>query len=221
MENYVYLCTRIRNKNKFNHLKLKVMGQYYKPVFLRKNYKTTKRENPVRFALTSYDFDNGAKLMEHSYCGNSYVNAAMTCIGEHYNGYPFVWCGDYADEVVCGGQQKDIYSCAISVDEKGSKLKSDMISRFNHNEFRLKNPYKYIINNTKKEYVVVPNYTEKEFTVHPLPLLCASGNGRGGGDYGLEDERVGRWAFDRISVSNSEADIDGLTEISGNFDLDD
>ena len=197
------------------------MGQYYKPCFLKKNYKRVRSTNPVKFALSSYDYDNGAKLMEHSYCGNSFVNAAMTCIGERFNGYPFVWCGDYADELVCGNKTFDLYSCAYSINEKGSKLKDDMISRFNHNEFRMENPYKYIINNTKKEFVVVPRYNEKEWNIHPLPLLCASGNGRGGGDYRLEDERVGRWAFDCISVSNSDADVEGLTEISGKFEMDD
>ena len=66
------------------------MGQYYKAVFLKKDKKT-----PLIFA-SSYDFGNGAKLMEHSYINNSFVGFV-----EHYlvnNPTPVVWAGDYADE---------------------------------------------------------------------------------------------------------------------------
>jgi hypothetical protein len=56
--------------------------------------------------------------------------------------------------------------------------------------------------------------------VHPLPLLTCSGNGRGGGDYCLDDERVGIWAFDRIGITDDEAEIAGFKQISGEFELD-
>ena len=42
------------------------MGQYYKPIFLSENNK------PV-LSVTCYDFGVGAKLMEHSWMGNSFV----------------------------------------------------------------------------------------------------------------------------------------------------
>ena len=76
------------------------MGQYYAPVILKENWK--KEEQPVRASVKCYDFDNGAKLMEHSYVGNNFVKAAMLAITKfdtENKGVPFVWCGDYADNV--------------------------------------------------------------------------------------------------------------------------
>lgn len=77
--------------------------------------------------------------------------------------------------------------------------------------------YKYILNLTKKEYVKIPEYNENEWTIHPLPLLCADGNGRGGGDYqGINMNKVGIWAYDKIGISN---DIpNGFTELVVNFE---
>ena len=46
-----------------------------------------------------------------------------------------------------------------------------------------------------------------EYTMcyHPLALLTATGNGRGGGDYyGKNKESIGVWKFDEISVSDIE-----------------
>ena len=65
--------------------------------------------------------------------------------------------------------------------------------------------HKYILNFTKMMYTVIPEKDKSsEFlTIHPLPLLCAFGNGRGGGDYrGKNMELIGAWAFDRIGVAN-------------------
>lgn len=65
--------------------------------------------------------------------------------------------------------------------------------------------HRYIINFTKKMYTVIPekDRSSEHLTVHPLPLLCAFGNGRGGGDYsGKNMELIGAWAFDRIGVAN-------------------
>ena len=85
------------------------MGQYYKPTCI-----------PKEESLYSHDYDNGLKLMEHSYINNNFVEAVMTMLldreaaedirilkeGEGYvksesagswSGLPFVWAGDYAD----------------------------------------------------------------------------------------------------------------------------
>ena len=75
------------------------MGQYYRPIVLKPNWKQERQ--PIVGALSPYDFDNGAKLMEHSYVDNNFVKAAMNMIdllGGH-KAVPFVWCGDYADPV--------------------------------------------------------------------------------------------------------------------------
>jgi hypothetical protein len=53
--------------------------------------------------------------------------------------------------------------------------------------------------------------------IHPLPLLTADGNGRGGGDYNGEGiDHVGTWARDRISLMKEIPE--DFTEITPNFD---
>ena len=52
---------------------------------------------------------------------------------------------------------------------------------------------------------------------HPLPLLVAEGNCRGGGDYnGINENIVGSWARDVISVENNIQE--GYTEFECKFD---
>ena len=49
------------------------------------------------------------------------------------------------------------------------------------------------------------NKDKIHWCVHPLPLLTACGNGRGGGDYRMDipDIRfIGSWAFDLLEVTD-------------------
>ena len=181
------------------------MGQYYYCIVLKKDWKKTQK--PIRAALSPYDFVNGAKLMEHSYVHNSYVNAFIHLVHEldtDRSGIPCVWCGDYADtfsteglplfekmntdtqkmEIVGGfNGYKQAYEWNYNDDETNSdeyKAVLEMIDDYNlHN-------YRYIINHTKKEYVKVPSYVKNKWIVHPLPILLADGCGKGGGDYNDE-----------------------------------
>lgn len=167
------------------------MGQYYKGAVLKKDF-LLNTENCVLASVSPYDYDNGAKLMEHSWIGNGYVNAVSQLIGdereENYFGYPFVWVGDYADDV----NGVDIYGIAH---EAVKKYKD---ANLLENEVT----YKYILNLDKKQYVEIPGYNN-DWQIHPLPLLTASGNGRGGGDYhGDNEDMVGIWAYDCIGLSN-------------------
>lgn len=186
------------------------MGQYYHPTFLKKNWKLA--NNPVKKAFYSWDYGNGAKLMEHSYVGNNFVSAMCHLLATSDYGTPFVWCGDYADEVQTNKGTFDIYGCGC-VDEA--------IARSSDADKQDIPAYKYIVNLTKKEYCEVPEHRSGQLVVHPLPLLTSSGNGRGGGDYRLEDERVGRWAFDRIGVTNDKANVQDFKKIDGYFEFDD
>ena len=55
----------------------------------------------------------------------------------------------------------------------------------------------------KKMFVRIPKKTVVVCLFIHFPLLCADGNGRGGGDYeGTNMELIGSWAFDRIGVAN-------------------
>ena len=63
--------------------------------------------------------------------------------------------------------------------------------------------YKYIVNLHTKEYIEIPEPNYEDWIVHPLPLLLADGNGRGGGDYRGEDiNMVGKWAYHPIGATN-------------------
>lgn len=201
------------------------MGQYYRGVVLGKTTKS-KKKIFVRKAFCCYAHDNGAKLMEHSYVGNWYVKEYENVLANQFYGYPFVWVGDYADEKY----ETDVYSKSIDfIDkeiEKKAKEKGCVLVQNPRwgNEYVNSNgenvsfkdlsektnlsdlpEYDYIINITKRIFVKIPKTTEltKELTIHPLPLLCADGNGRGGGDYlGTNMDLIGSWAYDRIGVTN-------------------
>lgn len=72
------------------------MGQYYTPVFM---------DNQGEICtLYAHDFDNGLKLMEHSYIGNDFVNAALILLLNKPSSV--AWIGDYSDNpyegLLCG-----------------------------------------------------------------------------------------------------------------------
>lgn len=191
------------------------MGQYYKPI----NIETMEW-------LYSHSYDNGLKLMEHSWLGNKLVGAVMTLLSKDGKWYkkPIVWCGDYFSEE----GEENYYDKALEQNELKPKPMTE--------KEQLKC---LIVNHTKKEYVIlskenfIPTTSkvkqarkmlkvienegeDKEWIIHPLPLLTALGNGRGGGDYdGSEMDKIGYWARDIISV---EKEIpEGYKELEVNF----
>ncbi len=102
-----------------------------------------------------------------------------------------VWAGDYADPEK--GSEMNLYSLANEQDYKNIATPD-----------RLMSSYRYIVNHTKKRYVDKESMKAEPLyglRLHPLSLLTAEGNGRGGGDYrGSHQELVGTWARDVISV---------------------
>jgi len=213
------------------------MGQYYNPSILKKNWKTAK--NPVAASLRCYDYGNGAKLMEHSYIGNDLVRSIEYLLANQFKGHAFVWCGDYADEVETKTGTHDIFCDAgrFIYEDYDSSTNDRKAKRYEAlqgtipampewkegvewNAYETIPYYKYLVNYSKKQYCTIPVNDNDKYQVHPLPLLTCSGNGRGGGDYNLEDDRIGIWAYDRIGVTNSKKEIEGMTEISGFFKLD-
>lgn len=214
------------------------MGQYYRGVILSKNTKKAKKII-VKQSFCCYAHDNGAKLMEHSYVGNWYVKEYEKALAEEFYGHPFVWSGDYADNHF----DTDVYSKAcIFIDKATRKNAKALGYRKNKNgrwgdEFirdgitasekslsvatpyeELNTTYEYIINFDKKMFVRIPQHSDLGLTIHPLPLLCADGNGRGGGDYeGTDMGYVGSWAFDCIGVGNELPD-NTFTELVVNFE---
>jgi hypothetical protein len=162
------------------------MGQYYYPTIISKRKKDGKLV--VMKAFCTHDYSNGAKLMEHSYVDNYVVKECENALATDFYGYPFAWVGDYADAKFGVG----MYAAASDKAQTNGKP----------TPYEELPTYKYIINFTKKVYIEIPEKTD-DWIIHPLPLLCADGNGKGCGDYfGTNMEIVGSWAYDKIGVAN-------------------
>ena len=215
------------------------MGQYYKPVVLNQDWK--ENEKPVAASLLCYDFGNGAKLMEHSYVGNNFVNAAIEMIKIVGGGkaVPFVWVGDYADPVetknhpvkldkdgYIDGGGIDIFECACDFIYKDGGSSDDKTKEYKEllQKVMSSDPKgcRYIVNETKREFVKVPKLSHKRYQIHPLPILCSSGNGRGGGDYGYYESKnngvVGRWAYDEIRITDEDPEPLGYKHCGWRFE---
>lgn len=170
------------------------MGQYYHPVCEgRKEY------------VYSHDFRNGLKLMEHSWLGNNFVITVESLLapGQIWCQHKITWSGDYGDRA------EELHNNPEIVKIRPAESEEE---------------YPYLLNHTKKQYVDKNKIESVEqwgstWRVHPLPLLTADGNGRGGGDFTGDDPNnlVGSWAGNRISVSKIKPAEDEWEELI--FDL--
>lgn len=190
------------------------MGQYYIPTIMGKRY-------GVRATFYSHDYDNGLKLMEHSWIGNNFVGAVLTEIQDHP--MRVAWIGDYSDSPypedgenigrepyqrkLTKAQFMKIYGQAWgNVNKKRPEflVLDDDIQWYlvNHDRKSYIDLNKYIKHN---QYKPSWDYSECTWCVHPLPLLTACGNGRGGGDYRDDNDydKIGTWAFDLIELTNA------------------
>jgi hypothetical protein len=163
-----------------NQLKFNIMGQYYKPVNL-----------DTKEWLYSHKYNNGLKLMEHSWIGNNFVAAVVGLIvkGGAWYGNRIAWAGDYADN------------------EPNTKL--NLYSMSKDNKLIQPLPYegnvRYLKNLDTKEFVDLKKVPAVEtWQIHPLPLLTCEGNGRGGGDYNKNSDLVGKWARQRVVMQKSK-----------------
>ena len=168
------------------------MGQYYRPIFKEPGYQ---KLTPNHYKY--YIFDSGFKLMENSWLGNTEVEFLVKYLVN--NPKHVVWAGDYADEKEHLGKTEYSY---VSKDLTRR-------TRIRLNKKTRPKKYRYILNHTKQEYIDLSLYTEEVagdrdgWIIHPLPLLTADGNGRGGGDYrGPQEEYVGLWKDDLLEVKD-------------------
>lgn len=147
----------------------------------------------------------GSKLMEHSYYGNDFVNLAMRSL----TSYPkrVWWVGDYAE---ANDFKKELNE---GIDPMSVHRST---SEFNSFDYLANDIGRYLVNYRKKQYIdlVAHRFDQaRETGIHPLPLLTAVGNGRGGGDFvGQCDNLVGNWAGDLIGATNYEPE--GMTDIT-------
>lgn len=200
------------------------MGQYYMVTILR-NGKAKYYNRDVKPDKKGYEqltdwskeevdskghYYTMAKLMEHSYVGNQFVEAICEEIIENGTAQ-IAWVGDYADYLI-----PEQYAKYNPWKRTGRAIKYTTPAA----EHLLQN--KFIINETKKEFIDFNYYYANSswdeewndcngkhhkatWCIHPVPLLTACGNGLGGGDYrgGSNMHTVGSWAFDEISIADA------------------
>lgn len=152
--------------------------------------------------------------MEHSWLsagGNSMMNAVCNLL---LNKPSIVaWIGDYSkyDEDNHLEGVKRIEESAYRKAYKDAWKEKNRINPMDHLELWSFDyqKYPYLINNTKQLYVdfrrcLKENDYNDGWVVHPLSLLTATSNGKGGGDYNsnsrTDNELVGTWAFDELTI---------------------
>ena len=208
------------------------MGQYYKP-YLRAKDGTEKvfcsqnavfmtahgieREDgmptmdecwkmPRDDPRSYYQLFSGLKLMEHSWMENDFVNGVLECI----DGNPCViaWVGDYANEAedFVGAYTPSVY---------GAVWGNDSLPEGPFDSMPTVHREGFIVNRSKGLYIDLAEHIKRNsfsprwdegrvWCIHPLPLLTAIGNGRGGGDYWGSNPcsgMVGAWAMHCIEFT--------------------
>ncbi len=163
------------------------MGQYYNIIFLSDT-------DRIRAWTYPRAYGYGVKLMEHAYLNSKVLNAIEWLISPEGLIGPsrIVWAGDYADPEPNG---VTLYKQTDTLEENYIRPEPKNYASAN---------YRFIVNHTKRLYVDKTHLTKDgELTIHPLALLTAEGNGRGGGDYrGSNEHLVGTWARDLISLES-------------------
>ena len=179
------------------------MGQYFRPIL------------GDAFGLNCKVFDRSvdgeytfAKLMEHSWWQNSFVNAFSEFL---YNEPRRVaWVGDYADEP----DDFNFPNCSVFYVPSYDEVWGDTVSAIGvaSTDFTLDG--KFLLNHDTKQFVDLDEYKANSidkhgWCIHPLPLLTAVGNGRGGGDFHEGNtgfDYVGIWAWQLISIEDKPPD---------------
>ena len=190
------------------------MGQYFCQGF--------KNKDKIFTSARKVNVDNyeGAKLMEHSWIHNWFMDSVANYIFN--NPTNILWCGDYADEddELKNITGNDIEYKNIWGDDKDivNPFVFDLCKRFDYSGT-------YLVNHTKKvcisfddyikESTVKPSWSDHELCINPISILTAVGNGRGGGDYaGINEDLVGAWAWDLISIEGEAPKDYTITKVS-------
>jgi len=167
----------------------------------------------------------GMKLTEHAYLNNQFMKAIefLLCPQGPFHKSHIVWAGDYSDSEPFNtipslsseqnqelaennlnkkNCKKNLYDLTALQPEKEYFFDTPTILSFSTYEALSNSTLKYIVNHSKKLYVNIHKISG-DLALHPLALLTAEGNGRGGGDYyGINENLCGCWARDNISLEN-------------------
>ncbi len=187
------------------------MGQYYRAVVGKKNVCALKNckifDSFDVKDVDGSDSGSGMKILEHGWMGNWF------CLGvekEIYkNPMRIIWVGDYADAEMRKAAKKAAKASFIPGPGVWAKDGTEVIV---HDEsFSLDG--KFLVNHTLRQFVALDDYAsrskdEDAWSIDPLPLLTAIGNGQGGGDYygAMSAGFVGAWAWHEISIEDAPPD---------------
>ncbi len=185
------------------------MGQYYMPVIRSSDGSMQK--------MYSHDYDNGLKLMEHSYLGNRFVNAVLSvmeyfCKEEDY--VRLYWIGDYASDVIPKEDTDKLNAYRFGWDDRKPNYKYEPSDEFEAT-------VGWIVHNLDTHEVLNIPAFGYGWTINVLPLLTNCGNGQGGGDFDgilkldgktVSVHDIGPWAGNRLNVmgihSNDPDDVE-------------
>jgi len=195
------------------------MGQYFYPTFYKKH--GTKLYGTQFLA---HDYGNGLKLTEHSYVGNNFVETVLTQL--YNNPQNVYWCGDYfnrndfQDETTFNRMKNTWRKYHVKFDAQTGKHTSTYPKLKEVNDFSMN---KFIVNHTKKCFINMREYVEQapmnewvDAPLHPLCILTAVGNERGGGDYyGPYKELAGSWAGDLIEIQDPKPN--GYEDVTADY----
>lgn len=198
------------------------MGQYYRYI----------AENCNRTIIGEGDT---LKLMESAYLNNPELSIFLESLYENPMRLAFV--GDYARDEFTPNPESlpDAFLQTMLYNQCWPKDGSPELMDVGGDMPPI---HRYIINHTKKlfidvlDYIALTGFAEGRagqnsageeiltgrksygfFTVHPLSILCAVGNGQGGGDYfGINDRIAGSWAWDFIELSDNPDRFQGYAE---------
>lgn len=185
------------------------MGQYYQVVIGSKSGWNKKVYYPL-------NFDDGLKLMEHSYIDTDFCKKIHSLI--YKNPRRVIWVGDYANEksdtyyFISNRSREEIPK---SIPKYSFVWGKSMSRKNNDTELAggdIDYIHSYLVNHTLRGYIDLNKYYEHSKVnlwgvIDPLPILTAVGNGRGGGDYsGTNENRVGTWRWHLISIEDTPPD---------------
>ena len=173
------------------------MGQYYKAY--------VKRPNQRPKIIDPWAYENGAKLTEHSWLGNRFANAVVSYIENQPA--QVAWVGDYSTERDNNGNvcEDNVFRTCWSDDTYAYKINIYDQNLFKKGDETIGEGF--LVNHTKKQVIDMTKYVSLAkdrdgWSINPLCLITAVGNGLGGGDYrGMNMEMVGYWTMDVIEFS--------------------
>lgn len=181
------------------------MGQYYRPVV----GDVSGKDITVYGRSVDGKYVGGAKLMEHSWIGNP----CMECVAKllYKNPQRLAWIGDYAKQSDFEGVFKAgrHIEDSVAVPDVEKVWEIETPPGFKSDERIDFLDHKYFVNHEQKKYLDIDEYRDRsalegDDCIHPISLLTAIGNGRGGGDFfnRIQMKFVGIWSWNLVSVED-------------------